>query len=82
MWSDTEHEGDLKEKRCRVCRVDRRDDVEDVAIDELGNLRFPAKNLISTARAVFPFTGTTSATRGGGHAEGRAGDAERLPRRS
>jgi hypothetical protein len=30
-------------------RVDRRDDVEDVAIAEPGNLRFPAKNLIFSA---------------------------------
>jgi hypothetical protein len=48
-------------KGCRVCRIDRCDDVEDVAIDAPGNLLIPAKNLIF-ARAV---TETTVSITGG-----------------
>jgi hypothetical protein len=46
-------------ERCRVCRVDRRDDL-DIAIREPTNLRFPAKILIF--RPPCSVTRTTSAT--------------------
>jgi hypothetical protein len=50
------------EERCRVYRDDRRDDHDDIAIGEPGNLRFSAKILIVSAKQQFFVTETSAAT--------------------